>query len=93
MQAVLQDPAELPSVEMSSRWPAESVARALAPATKRGSYLSARENVRRGELGIGAPWLPRPETRSDIERREGPGLEDLKLVTFELPDFKDLGGR
>ena len=86
-------PAELPREEMSSRWSAESVAQAWAPARIKEGYMSARVGSSTGEISVDAPLLQLPGRQHDETRERGPGLGDLKLVSFELPNFKDLGKR
>ena len=72
---------------------AESMARGFAPESIQESCLSAWGIQNGGKLGLPAPWLPSPEMRREMEADQGPGLRDVKLVTYELPDLKDVGGR
>ena len=72
---------------------AESMARGFAPESLQESYQSAWGIQNGGKPGVPAPWLPTPEMRREMESDLGPGLRDVKLVTYELPDLKDVGGR
>lgn len=83
---------ESPPSAMSAGWSAESLARGGWTPTPNGT-VPAKVGGSGAAPTISATWLSKPEPRPDMEQEQGPGLKDVKMVTFELPDLKSVSGR